>query len=309
MTDVQKITRITTAHMPVKRKFKDGSTRGCRGRTDDSPCSSARPSNRPKMNNDLYCTKHYRALPVAGSYRDSSIYSDGLGIIGVDIVLVGIDSDTFTRYKVISRALKAGGSELGWWAKAALGKARWTTGNQVDLTASRAKDAERSYIKSEKTRQASYMAVAQAAIAAGHEPASALRAAGLVGDDLHLAIPYSAFFSPGVAPVQNGISVDRQLVPVQTSTNDDASPLLHCWASRSKVKSLHHVQTYKKKAIKASTGKGTTYPGHEVRAPRAFQKTDFFCLSLTSTSCSSLFLQDMNWLVFLFLTPLPTSSR
>ena len=77
--------------MPVKRKFKDGSTRGCRGRTDDSPCDGS-VNNRVNMNNDLYCKKHYRALPVAGSYRDSSIYSDGLGISGVDIVLVGIAS-------------------------------------------------------------------------------------------------------------------------------------------------------------------------------------------------------------------------
>ena len=156
------------------------------------------------------------------------------------------------------------------------GGAIWKTGNHADLAAVRAQAAEADYRRREHTRQESYKAVVAAAIAAGNSPASALHAAGLVGDDLHLAIPYSAFIAPGVAPVQNVISVDRQLVPVQMSTNDDASSLRRCWASRSKVKSLQHVTNYKKKAIKASTGEGSTSVGHEVRAPSTFPKTDFF---------------------------------
>ena len=201
-------------------------------------------------------------------------------------------------YTVTSRALKAGGSELGWWVPNS-GRAEWKTGNQADLTASREKCAERKYRKFQQTKQASYMAVVAAAIAAGHEPASALRAAGLVGDDLHLAIPYSAFFSPGVAPVQNGISVDRQLVPVQMRTVDDASPLLRCWASRSKVKSLQHVQNYKKKAIKASTGEGST--SYIWSITRCAPTT--FCFNIVLITIPA----DLNWLVFLFLTPLATS--
>ena len=62
------------------------------------------------------------------------------------------------------------------------------------------------------------------AIATGHPPPSALDAAGLVGDDLHIGIPFSAFFTPGVAPQQNSISVDRQLVQVRMDTDDDAPP-------------------------------------------------------------------------------------
>ena len=62
-----------------------------------------------------------------------------------------------------------------------------------------------------------------------------------VSSALVLVAPYSAFFSPGVPTVQNGISVDRMLVPVQMKTTVDSSPLLRCWASRSKVKALEQV--------------------------------------------------------------------
>ena len=150
------------------------------------------------------------------------------------------------------------------------------------------------------------MAVVAAAVATGKSTVDALISANLVGDSLHIGILFNAFFNPGSAPKQNGISVDRRLIAAQLRTDDDASDLLRCWASRDKAASLNHCARYKKFDILAATGECGQVLTFLISAN--FQTNPPVCRA-DSTWSSSRSLQDMNLLPSTYHTQLPTCFK
>ena len=65
----------------------------------------------------LHCKKHYRELDLGGSWRDSSIYADGLSMCYVALSSIPAGQTEGIRTQVATRPLTAGGSGQGWWIK------------------------------------------------------------------------------------------------------------------------------------------------------------------------------------------------
>ena len=106
----------------------------------DSPCDTTScVAKRPRLDDDWYCKTHYNEFKSTNRpvQRDRSIYADGLGLNCRGLSLIPRESGALG---VISRPLKTGGSELGWWTYKSSGKeagGNWETGNQADLNAIR----------------------------------------------------------------------------------------------------------------------------------------------------------------------------